>query len=224
MSEAPPTAILHNYWRSSCSYRVRIALNLKGIAYKYVIVNLLEEKHIAADYAKKNPSKVVPTLEIDGEILSQSLAILEYLEETRPHIKPLLPKDPVQRAKVRQIMQIIGSDIQPVHNLRVLKHANVTGDEEKKKEWVQWAIQNGFDALEPILKETSVEYSVGKEITFADICLVPQVYAAERFGFATPENRTKYSKIFEIAEKLNKLEAFQNAHPDQQPDHVPPKN
>jgi maleylacetoacetate isomerase len=143
--------ILHSYWRSSSSWRVRLALQLKGIPYSYNAVNLLNEAHLDDNFAKLNAMKALPVLEIDGQTLSQSVSIMEYLEETRPN-PPLMPKEAIQRAKVRQIVQIVASDIQPIQNLRVLKKISegiIDPDEmlAKKKNWAQYWISIGFEGV-----------------------------------------------------------------------------
>lgn len=208
---------LYSYWRSSCSWRVRIALAYKGIPYKYVAVPLLEGKQRTADYAQLNPSMMVPTLMIDGNVLTQSLSILEYLEETHP-LPPLLPSSHVQRAKVREIMQIIGSDIQPVQNLKILnKVAEFAGDDAKKALWAKQIIEAGFDALEAVLRSSAGKYCVGDQVTMADLCLVAQMYGARRFNV----DIAKYPIITRIDGTLAEEDAFKKAHPSAQPDAVP---
>lgn len=134
--------VLYSYWRSSCSWRVRIALAWKGIPYDYRAVHLVKGEQLSEEYAKKNPMREVPALVIDGHVLNQSVAILEYLEETRPD-PPLLPRDPFQRANARKIVNIITADIQPIQNLRVLQKVG----EEKKVEWAQHWINLGFKGI-----------------------------------------------------------------------------
>uniref|UniRef100_A0A2K5PFK1 maleylacetoacetate isomerase n=1 Tax=Cebus imitator TaxID=2715852 RepID=A0A2K5PFK1_CEBIM len=176
--------ILYSYFRSSCSWRVRIALALKGIAYETVPVNLIK----------------------DG---GQQLAIIEYLEETRPTPR-LLPQDPKKRASVRMISDLITSGIQPLQNLSILKKVR----EETQLTWAQNAITSGFNALEQILQSTAGKYCVGDEVTMADLCLVPQVANAERFKV----DFTPYPTISCINKRLLALEAFQVSHPCRQPD------
>eukprot|EP00002_Diphylleia_rotans_P019907 TRINITY_DN3849_c0_g2_i1.p1 TRINITY_DN3849_c0_g2~~TRINITY_DN3849_c0_g2_i1.p1 ORF type:complete len:213 (-),score=55.47 TRINITY_DN3849_c0_g2_i1:136-774(-) len=200
--------ILWSYFRSSCSWRIRIALNWKGIEYEYSAVNLLQGSQLQDEYAHLNPSKVVPTLAIDGHTLRQSIAILEYLEETRP-TPALLPKDAALRARVRQIVNIIASDTQPVQNLRVLKMVG-----EKKNEWAKHWIEVNFEGLEATLKETSGRFCVGDEVTLADVCLVPQVYNAKRFNV----EMEKFPTIARIDQELSKLPEFEKAQPRNQPD------
>eukprot|EP01139_Manchomonas_bermudensis_P026015 Amastigsp_a847809_21.p2 type:complete len:211 gc:universal Amastigsp_a847809_21:638-6(-) len=201
--------LLYSYWRSSCSWRVRIALAHKGIAYEYSATHLVKKEQRSEDYAALNPSKLVPTLLIDGHTLTQSIAILEYLEETRPEAS-MLPTEPKARADVRAIVQIIASDTQPLQNLRVLEYI---GD-EKKAEWAKHWISASFDALEQVLSRTAGRYCVGDCVTFADACLVPQVYNAHRFSV----DMSAYPTIVRVEAALRELPAFVAAHPDQQPD------
>uniref|UniRef100_A0A8D0C9F3 Maleylacetoacetate isomerase n=1 Tax=Salvator merianae TaxID=96440 RepID=A0A8D0C9F3_SALMN len=202
--------VLYTYFRSSCSWRVRIALALKGIAYDQSPVNLMKDggQQLTSEFQTVNPMQQVPALKIDGIILSQSLAIIEYLEETRPNPR-LLPEDPKKRAQVRMIAEHIASGIQPLQNLSVLQQMG-----EKKLEWAQQCISHGFKALEQILKETAGRYCIGNEVTVADLCLVPQVYNAERFKV----DLTAYPTICRINKALLELEEFRISHPSCQPD------
>ncbi|XP_010214669.1 PREDICTED: maleylacetoacetate isomerase isoform X1 [Tinamus guttatus] len=206
-SEKP---ILYSYFRSSCSWRVRIALALKGIAYNQVPVNLLKDggQQHSAEYKILNPMQQVPALKIDGITLSQSLAIIHYLEETRPSPR-LLPQDPKKRAQVRMISDHIVSGIQPLQNVSVLERVG-----EKKLEWAQHYIKSGFQALEQILQHTAGRYCVGDEVSMADLCLVPQVFNAERYKV----DLAPYPTIIRINKALLELEAFQVSHPSRQPD------
>lgn len=216
--------LLYSYWRSSCSYRVRIALAYKGINYTYSPIHLLKDggQQLTPEYSKLNPMREVPTLLIDGHTLTQSTAILEYLEETRGKDKnfpALLPTEPHLRAKVREICNIIAGDIQPVQNLRVLKlvASFFTDPQEKEKQRNDWAIgciTRGFNALETILQSSSGTYSVGDNVTLADVYLVPQMYNAERFKV----DLTPYPTLHRVYQNLLPLPAFQAAHPSQQPD------
>ncbi|XP_031213134.1 maleylacetoacetate isomerase isoform X4 [Mastomys coucha] len=169
--------VLYSYFRSSCSWRVRIALALKGIDYETVPINLIKDggQQFSEEFQILNPMKQVPALKIDGITIGQSLAIMEYLEETRP-IPRLLPQDPQKRAIVRMISDLIASGIQPLQNLSVLKQVG----QENQMPWAQKAITSGFNALEKILQSTAGKYCVGDEVSMADVCLVPQVANAER--------------------------------------------
>ncbi|XP_019721030.1 maleylacetoacetate isomerase [Hippocampus comes] len=169
--------VLHGYFRSSCSWRVRIAFALKGMEYDQVPVNLIKDggQQLTEDYKTLNPMQQVPAVEIDGVTLSQSLAVIQYIDETRPEPR-LLPLDPKKRAQVRMISDLIASGIQPLQNLHVIQKIGA-----EKVQWAQYFINRGFEALEPLLKQTAGKYCVGDEISMADICLVPQVYNAERY-------------------------------------------
>ncbi|KAI6067916.1 Maleylacetoacetate isomerase [Aix galericulata] len=210
MSSAAVKPILYGYFRSSCSWRVRIALALKGIAYDQVPVNLLKDggQQLSAEFKAVNPMQQVPALKIDGITLSQSLAIIHYLEDTRPNPR-LLPQDPKKRAQVRMISDHIASGIQPLQNLSVLKQMG-----ERKMEWAQKCIASGFQALEQVLQQTAGRYCVGDEVSMADLCLVPQVANAERFNV----DLGPYPTITRINKALLELEAFKVSHPSRQPD------
>ncbi|XP_047677048.1 maleylacetoacetate isomerase isoform X3 [Tachysurus fulvidraco] len=202
--------VLHGYFRSSCSWRVRIAFALKGIEYDQEPVNLVKDggQQLTEQYKTVNPMQQVPAVTIDGITLSQSLAIIQYIDETRPR-PPFLPADLQQRAQVRMISDLIASGIQPLQNIYVIQKVG-----EEKVQWAQHFINKGFKALESILKQTSGTYCVGNEISMADICLVPQVYNAERFKV----DLDQYPTIKRINQTLMDLEAFKISHPSCQPD------
>ncbi|XP_072618199.1 maleylacetoacetate isomerase isoform X1 [Vulpes vulpes] len=206
--------ILYSYFRSSCSWRVRIALALKSIDYETIPTNLIKDggQQFSKEFQALNPMKQVPVLKIDGITIGQSLAIIEYLEETRPTPR-LLPQDPKKRAYVHMISNLIVSGIQPLQNLSVLKQLR----QENNLPWAQKAISSGFEALEQILQGTAGKYCVGDEVTMADLCLVPQVANAERFEV----DLTPYPAISRINKTLLTLEAFQVSHPCRQPDTPP---
>ena len=215
-----PCTTLYSASRSSCSWRVRIALGLKDIEYSYKAVHILPSggEQFSDEYTEINPNQRVPTLIIDGHTLSQSAAILEYLEETRNTICPLLPTDAFKRAKVREICGIIGSDIQPVQNqTSIMNNVIDLVDEEKKSETtMQWGhdiIARGFKAVETILKQTAGKYSMGDQLTLADVFLVPQVYNAARFDV----DMTQFPTIQRITTELESIPAFQKAHPSKTP-------
>lgn len=208
---------LYGYFRSSAAYRVRIALNLKGIAVEHAFVHLRRKDQEKPDYAAINPQKFVPTL-VDGEhTLLQSLAIIEYLEETHP-APPLLPADPAGRARVRALAQAIACDIHPLNNLRVLRHlGSALGlDEAARNRWYHHWIAEGFAALEAMLAghPATGRLCHGDEPTLADLCLVPQVYNAERFDC----DLAPYPVIRRIAEAARAIPAFAEAAPENQPD------
>ncbi|KJE88489.1 maleylacetoacetate isomerase [Capsaspora owczarzaki ATCC 30864] len=211
-SAAAAKPILYSYFRSSCSWRVRIALALKGIAYEYRAISLIKDggEQFKDEFRSVNPQREVPVLEIDGHQLAQSLAIIEYLEETRPDGASLLPKDAHQRALVRQVSDAIAQGIQPIQNLRVLNHV---GD-EKKVEWARHWINHGLAGLEALLAKTHGKYSVGDTVTMADCTLVPQLYNARRFKV----DLSQFPIALAIENELIKLDAFKAAHPSAQPD------
>ncbi|CAG9855602.1 unnamed protein product [Phyllotreta striolata] len=203
--------ILYSFWISSCSWRVRLALNLKCIPYELKTLLLAQngEQH-SEEYRKINPMQQVPSLYIDENIVTESLNIMHYLEETRPQI-PLLPNDKIERAKARQISEIIVSGIQPYQNLILLTKF----PKENQADWASFWINRGFKAVEGILAGCSGKYSVGDKITIADCCLIPQIFHAKhRFNV----NLEKYPNIQRIDEILQNHPAFLEAHPNNQPD------
>jgi maleylacetoacetate isomerase len=210
---------LYTYFRSSAAYRVRIALNLKGLPYEAVPVHLLKGggEQLKDEYRALNPSALVPTLQDEGATLTQSMAILEYLEETHPAL-PLLPSDPIDRARVRALAQMVACDIHPLNNLRILRYLVRTlgiGD-DAKNEWYRHWVKEGFAALEAHLARDPApgRFCHGDTPTFADCFLVPQVYNASRFDI----DMMPYPRIAAIDAACAELPAFQAAHPAQQPD------
>jgi maleylpyruvate isomerase len=210
--------ILYTYFRSSAAFRVRIALNLKNLGAEQRSIHLLNKDNRKPDYRAVNPQGLVPYL-IDGDVkLGQSLAIIEYLNERFPD-PPLLPSDTFERAQARSIAQLIACDIHPLNNTRVLDYLgeNLNADEEKRKTWYRHWIAEGFAALEKILEERSARgdvYCIGHEPSIADICLVPQVFNAQRFKVDV----SAYPRIWRIHETCMKLAAFDAAQPTKQPD------
>ena len=209
---------LYSYWRSGTSHRVRIALNLKNIECNQVPVNLRAWAHKEPEFLKLNPQGLLPLIVLDdGRTLSQSPAILEYLEETHPDV-PLLPSDPFARGKVRALAAVIGCDTHPLNNMRVLKYLTdeLHTTQEDKKAWIShWTVE-AFGALEHLLREQETQGSFmwGDSPTLADCYLVPQIYSAERFGI----NIAKFKRLQSINEACNRLEAFQKADPAAQED------
>jgi maleylacetoacetate isomerase len=209
--------VLHGYWRSSATWRVRLALNLKEIEYEYHSVHLVQDggEQWKSAYRELNPASEVPTLEIDGVVLAQSLAIIEYLDETRP-APALLPTDPVARARVRQLAEQINASTQPLQNLRVLLKLrdDFAADQSARDAWAAHYIRVGLEAYEALLERCSGRYSVGDEISMADCCLIPQVYNADRFGV----DLSPMPRIRSICMSLSSHPAVVAAHPDVQPD------
>ena len=207
---------LYTYFRSSAAYRVRIALNLKGLKSEMISVHLQKEGGLnrKPDYRAINPHMRVPALQIDsGEVLTQSLAIIEYLDEVKPE-PPLLPRDPVARAKVRALAQLIACDIHPLNNVGPLRYLkNQLGQDQAKIDaWYHHWVMDGFDALESMIQPGP--YAFGSAVTLADVCLVPQVYNARRLK--VPLDR--YPKIVAVDAACTKLAAFDRAKPENQAD------
>jgi len=213
------TLRLFSYWRSSASWRVRIALALKGLPYEYVAVHLVKDggdQH-KADYRSVNPQGRVPTLEYEGQRITQSLAIIEWLEDTHPE-PALLPAVPAGRARVRSLAQLIATDIQPLQNLAVTQYlaGPMELPDQKVNEWLAEWIGRGMNALETRLADDSAtgQYCHGDDPTMADACLVPQCYAASRFGVDV----AGFPTITRINAACAELPAFARAAPDAQPD------
>jgi maleylpyruvate isomerase len=207
---------LYGYFRSSAAYRVRIALNLKGLAFDTVPIHLQKEggQNLKPEYRAINPQMRVPALKLDaGDVLTQSLAIIEYLDEAHPQ-PPLLPRDPLARAKVRALAQLIACDIHPLNNVAPLRYLkNEMGQDQAKIDaWYHHWVVVGFDALEAML--SGGPYAHGADVTLADICLVPQVANARRLK--VPLDR--YPKIVAVDAACAGLPAFERARPENQPD------
>lgn len=207
---------LYGYYRSSAAYRVRIALNLKGLDYEQVPVNLLDGEEQGDAYRAINPQGLVPVLEVAGRRLSQSLAILEYLEETHPQ-PPLLPDDPLDRAEVRSLADLIACDIHPLDNLRVLKYLQdeLQVDSDDRNRWYRHWIAQGFAAFEARLSGLgSRDFCFGDAPGMADVLLIPQIYNARRFRL----DMSAYPRIEGIERHCLALPAFERAIPERQPD------
>lgn len=204
---------LYSYFRSSAAYRVRIALNLKGIDHDLVPVNLVAGEQRSDSYRRHNPQGLLPTLVTDEHTLTQSGAILEWLEEEYPE-PALYPPDALQRARVRALCQLVACDIHPLNNLRVLKYlkGELGLDEDTVRLWyAHWVIE-GFNALEPSLPEEA--FVNGETPGMAEIFIVPQVYNAERFAVAMGN----FPRLRALRDRCEELPAFQKAHPNAQPD------
>ncbi len=208
---------LYTYFRSSASFRVRIALNLKGLAYEPAFVHLPLGEHRGADYGAVNPQTLVPTLDDAGKRITQSLAIIEYLDETHPE-PPLLPPDPPGRARVRSLSMLIASEIHPINNLRVLQHLKRTlgQSEDGVNAWYRHWIADGLVKFEADLLngKTAGKFCYGGTPTVADCCLVPQIFNAQRYQC----DLAPYPASMRIFAECMKLDAFDRAQPSKQPD------
>jgi maleylacetoacetate isomerase len=207
---------LYSFFRSSAAYRVRIALNLKGVAYETVSVSLPGAAHHAPAFRALNPQATIPTLDDDGTILWQSLAIIEYLDSRFPTPR-LIPAEPVARARVQALAQLIACEIHPLNNLRVLKYlrGELKLDEAAVGKWYSHWIAEAFGPLETlVVKLGGGHYCFGDSLTIADVCLVPQVYNARRFSC----DLTPYPTLVRIADALSAEPAFAAAAPERQPD------
>ncbi len=206
---------LHGYWRSSAAYRVRIALNLKSLAYEQVTHDLRSGEQSNPAYRAVNPQGLVPALEHDGDIITQSPAIMEWLEETHPE-PPLLPRDAAARATVRAMAALIACDIHPLNNLRVLKTLknDLHADDDAQKRWAKAWIGEGFAALEQMIEKHGKGYCFGAEPTLADCYLIPQMFSAQRFEV----DLQPYPAIRAVGEHCADHPAFNRAHPRHQPD------
>ena len=208
---------LYTYFRSSAAFRVRIALNLKGLEYEPAFVHLAQGDHRKPDYAALNPQALVPALIDDGQMLSQSLAIMEYLEEKHPS-PPLLPKHLAGRARVRSLAMLIACEIHPLNNLRVLRYLTKEfgRSEDEKNSWYRHWIHDGLAILEAELQRAPLpgRFCHGDAPTLADCCLVPQIFNAQRFECDLSHAPT----VMRVFDECMQREAFQNAQPSRQPD------
>ena len=205
---------LHGYFRSSASYRVKIALNLKGLRAEHLPHHLRKGEQCAPAYLAINPQGLVPTLEDGDAILTQSLAIIEWLDETHPD-PPLLPQDPLRRAKVRAFAMALACDTHPVQNLKVLARLRQLGvPEQEVTDWAAWANREGLAACEKLISGEAGPFCFGAMPTIADLCLVPQLANARRFGV----DLTPYRCLLKAETAAKSLKAFVDAAPDRQPD------
>jgi maleylpyruvate isomerase len=205
---------LHGYFRSSASYRVRIALNLKGLSAEHLAHHLRKGEQCAPAYLAINPQGLVPTLENEDAVLTQSLAIIEWLDETHP-APPLLPKDPLRRAKVRAFALVVACDTHPVQNLKVLARLRQLGlPEAQVTEWAAWANREGLTACEKLIAGEAGPFCFGDEPSIADLCLVPQLANARRFG----ADLAAFPRLLKAEAAASNIKAFADAAPDRQPD------
>jgi len=207
---------MYSFFRSGTSHRLRIALNLKGLSYEQVAVDLRREQHTAAAYKAVNPQQLVPALEVDGRVLIQSPAIIEWLEETYPD-PALLPADPVGRAQVRALAAVVGCDIHPVNNRRILEalRHRFAADEGAVNDWCTTWIAAGFDALEALVNQGGPgSFACGMAPTLADVYIVPQIESARRFKV----DMSRWPRLLEIDAACAGIEAFRRAAPAVQPD------
>ena len=212
------TLVLHGYWRSGTSYRTRIALNLKGLAYEQRPVDLRTGAHRDPEYLRLNPQGLAPALVTPEGVLIQSPAILEWLEEAHPE-PPLLPRDAFERAQVRAMAAVVGCDVHPLNNLRVLQSLkrDLSADEAQVSAWTARWIAAGFAALEPMIAQWGGGFAFGDTPTLADCYLVPQIYSAERFG----ADLEAYPQVAAAGRRAAEHPAFSAAHPSRQPDADP---
>jgi maleylpyruvate isomerase len=210
--------ILHDYWRSGAGYRTRIALELKGLAYERVPIDLRTGAQASDAYRAINPQKLVPALVHDGQIITQSMAILEWLEECHP-APPLLPADAEGRAIVRGMANIIAADVHPLGNLRILNYLRdiLGADTDRVRGWTAHWIGEGFTALEALVARHGGAFAYGDSPSFIECCLVPQLFAAERNRI----DLTPYPRLVAVGERARALEAVWRAHPQQQSDADP---
>jgi maleylpyruvate isomerase len=206
---------LHGYFRSSASYRVRIALNLKGLGVDHLPHHLRKGEQRAPDYLAINPQGLVPTLQDEGDtIITQSLAIIEWLDETHPD-PPLLPTDPLRRAHVRAFAQVLACDTHPVQNLKVLARLRQLGlPEEQVTGWAAWANREGLSACETLIAGEPGPFCFGAAPTLADLCLIPQLANARRFGVDV----AAFPRLLQAEAASKNVKAFADAAPDRQPD------
>ena len=206
---------LHGYWRSGAAYRVRIGLALKGVAYEQVHYDLRTGAQRADDYARLNPQRLVPTLEAGDLVLTQSVAILEWLDECHPQ-PPLLPGDPNGRAIVRSMAATIASDTHPLHNLRVLNalRKEFGADDAGVQRWIAHWLGDGLAAVDRLVERHGDGFAYGDRPTLADCCIVPALYAARRFAV----DLTRFPALVDAGERAMALPEIAAAHPDRQPD------
>lgn len=215
MDTHDPALILHGYWRSGTSYRTRIALNIKGVRYHQVSHDLRTGEQRSPDYLALNPQGLVPALEVEGHVLTQSGAIIEWLEERYPD-PPLLPGSAIDRAVVRAMAMLVACDIHPLNNVRVLDRLrdDLSASPDAVKDWIAHWISQGFGAFETLVARRGGRFCFGDRLTLADCHIVPQLYSAERFGVDV----SAFPRLVEAVERVRAEPAVAAAHPDRQAD------
>ena len=210
---------LYTYFRSSSSFRVRIALNLKGLPYEPEFVHLVKGEQKSSDYLGLNPQGLIPALEVDGDILSQSIAIIEYLEDCYP-ATPLLPMGALARARVRSMVNLVTAEIQPLNNIAVLNYLkSPLGHEQAEVDkWYEHWVNRGFSALEEMVSRYGGRdgFCYGGDVTMADVFFYPQIWNARRFNCDV----SKFPNLLQIEDRLAKIDAFKKASPENQPDAI----
>lgn len=200
---------LYHYWRSSCSWRVRWALEVKGLAYRSTAVNLVKDEQKSPDYLRINPSGLVPTLLVDGRPLMDSSAIIEWLDEVYPD-QPFLPKDPWSRAEIRTFAMTVAAGLQPLGNLRVIQY--YSDNAEKRQDWIHHFLHIGFQPIERMLEKHAGVYCFGDSLTMADLFLIPQIYNALRYAV----DLRPFPRAKRIYDSCLKLESCERAAPHNQ--------
>lgn len=208
-----PKLRLYSYWRSSCSWRVRIALNFKGLDYEYKAVNLLKGDNFSPEFQKMSPLSFVPVLVDDDMVIADSFAIITHLEEKYPQ-HPLLPQDLQKKALNFQVANIVSSSIQPLQNLAVLNYIEEKLGSDEKLSWAQYHVKRGLAALEKLLEGHAGKYATGDEVALADLFLAPQIGSTKRFNIDMGE----FPLLKRLNDAYSDIPAFQNAVPEKQPD------
>lgn len=233
-SRQDTTLILYSYWRSSCSWRVRLMLAQKSLPYSYKAINLLKGEDCSEEYLKLNPAGLVPTLVFtndaknaeeqfpayssDDVVLPDSIAIAQYLDDIYPDTTRIFPTDPLERAQVTYLSMLIAASTQPVQNFAILQKVGLKFGDDQKIPWAKEIIQDRLAEFEVAITKTAGKYCFGDAVTFVDICLIPQIYNGRRFGV----DIAQFPTITKVLANLDTIEALKAASPENQPDAVPP--